>query len=129
MPVLSISAAQVFEGENITVTCQVNSFASERIQSDEIKYSIFRDDALLIREGNYSVTASKETNGKYMCKAEAKSISKKSWSLVFEAKGGECLSVSAVFAHPDLYSLFKFIKKSLFTAFIRLKNINVIPAF
>ncbi|XP_056588053.1 platelet endothelial cell adhesion molecule isoform X3 [Triplophysa dalaica] len=86
VPVLSISAAQVFEGESITVTCQVNSFASERIQSDEIKYSIFRDDALLIREGNYSVTASKETNGKYMCKAEAKSISKKSWSLVFEAK-------------------------------------------
>ncbi|XP_057183072.1 platelet endothelial cell adhesion molecule isoform X2 [Triplophysa rosa] len=86
VPVLSISPAQVFEGEYFIVTCQVNSFASERIQRDEIKYSIFRDDALLIREGSYSVTASKETNGKYTCKAEANVISKKSWSLVFEAK-------------------------------------------
>ncbi|XP_067315567.1 platelet endothelial cell adhesion molecule isoform X3 [Pseudorasbora parva] len=86
IPVLSIPSEEVFEGEHFTISCQISSFASERIQSKNITYLIFRDKTLVIRNNSYSDTAGKVTNGKYMCKAEAKEIIKESLAVVFRAK-------------------------------------------
>uniref|UniRef100_A0A671PZE2 Si:dkey-237i9.8 n=1 Tax=Sinocyclocheilus anshuiensis TaxID=1608454 RepID=A0A671PZE2_9TELE len=86
MPVLIINPAEVFEGEHFTISCQINSFASEKIQRDDIKYSIFGDKTLVIKDNRYSGTAGKASNGKYMCIAEAKGIIKESGRVLFEPK-------------------------------------------
>ncbi|XP_042581612.1 platelet endothelial cell adhesion molecule isoform X2 [Cyprinus carpio] len=86
MPVLSIPQDKVFEGENFTISCQINSFAKERIQMDDIRYSIFQDNTPVINGSIYNGTAGKASNGKYICVAEAKEITKKSRSVLFEAK-------------------------------------------
>ncbi|XP_051568007.1 platelet endothelial cell adhesion molecule isoform X3 [Myxocyprinus asiaticus] len=85
-PVLSIIPSSVFERERFHINCHVKSFASERIQQDDIKYSIFKDNTLIISNDRYSDTAGRATNGKYMCSAEAKGIIKKSLAELFEAK-------------------------------------------
>ncbi len=87
MPVLSIHPAEVFEGENFTISCQINSSASERIQKDDIRYSIFQDKIPVINGSTYRGTAGKASNGLYICVAEAKGIIKKSGRELFEAKG------------------------------------------
>ncbi|XP_051996677.1 platelet endothelial cell adhesion molecule isoform X3 [Xyrauchen texanus] len=86
MPVLSITPPKVFEGEHFNIRCHVKSFASERIQKDDIKYSIFKDNTPKISNDRYSDTASRATNGKYMCSAKANGIIKESWAEIFEAK-------------------------------------------
>jgi len=86
IPSLSIHPGEVFEGEHFDIRCQISSLAS-RIQREDIKYSIFRDDTFVIKDNRYSGTASKATNGKYVCKAEANGIIKESSMLLFGAKG------------------------------------------
>ncbi|XP_051754053.1 platelet endothelial cell adhesion molecule isoform X3 [Ctenopharyngodon idella] len=85
VPVLSIHPAEVFEGENFTISCQISSFDSEEIQRN-ITYSIFRDNTIIINSNNYSDTAGKVTNEEYMCKAEANRITKESQRVLFGAK-------------------------------------------
>lgn len=87
MPVLSIHPAEVFEGEHFTISCQINSFASERIQRDDIRYSIFQDKIPVINGSRYRGTAGKASNGQYICVVDAKGIIKKSGRELFEAKG------------------------------------------
>ncbi|KAK2889082.1 hypothetical protein Q8A67_014457 [Cirrhinus molitorella] len=86
MPVLSIHPAEVFEGELFNISCHINNFASERIQMNAIKYSIFQDKTPVIDDKTYSGTAGKASNGKYMCTAEAKGIFKESTMVLFETK-------------------------------------------
>ncbi|XP_056102126.1 platelet endothelial cell adhesion molecule isoform X2 [Rhinichthys klamathensis goyatoka] len=85
IPFLSIHPDEVFEGEHFDIRCQISSLAS-RIQREDIKYSIFRDETFVIKDNRYSGTASKATNGKYVCKAEANRIIKESSMLLFGAK-------------------------------------------
>lgn len=96
MPVLSIHPAEVFEGENITISCQISSFASEKIQREDITYSIFRDKTSVIKSNKYSGTAGKGTNGKYVCMAKANGITKESQEVLFGAKGRQCLHPSSI---------------------------------
>lgn len=91
VPVLSIHPAEVFEGENFTISCQISSFASEKIQREDITYSIFRDKTSVINSNKYSGTAGKVTNGEYWCTANANGITKKSQRELFGAKGRQCL--------------------------------------
>ncbi|XP_058635965.1 platelet endothelial cell adhesion molecule isoform X3 [Onychostoma macrolepis] len=86
MPVLSFHPAEVFEGERFTISCQIKSFASEKIRRDDIRYSIFQDKIPVINGSRYSGTAGKASNGKYICVAEAKEIIKESRRELFEAK-------------------------------------------
>ncbi|XP_073708083.1 platelet endothelial cell adhesion molecule [Garra rufa] len=85
-PVLSIHPAEFFEGELFTLSCQINNFALERIQRNDIKYSIFRDKTPVKNDNTYSGTAGKASNGNYTCIAEAKGIVKVSMKMKFEAK-------------------------------------------
>lgn len=91
IPLLIIDPTEVFEGEHFTIRCQISSLAS-RIQREDIKYSIFRDETVVINDDRYSGTAGKATNGKYVCKAEANRIIKESSVLLLGAKGRQCLS-------------------------------------
>ncbi|XP_043098140.1 platelet endothelial cell adhesion molecule isoform X3 [Puntigrus tetrazona] len=86
MPALSIHPAEVFEGEPFTISCEINNISSERIQKDEIRYSIFQDQTSVINGSKYNGIAGKASNGKYMCVAEAKGIIKKTEMDRFEAK-------------------------------------------
>ncbi|XP_026119205.1 platelet endothelial cell adhesion molecule isoform X2 [Carassius auratus] len=86
MPVLSIPPAKVFEGEHFSISCQINSLASERIRMDDIRYSILQDKTPVINGSLYNGTAGKASNGKYICVAEAKGIIKKSRMVLFEAE-------------------------------------------
>lgn len=96
MPVLSIHPAEVFEGENFTISCNISSFASEKIQREDITYSIFRDKTSVINNNKYSGSAGKVTNGKYMCMAKANEITKESQGVLFGAKGRQCLVIHSV---------------------------------
>ncbi|XP_050968140.1 platelet endothelial cell adhesion molecule [Labeo rohita] len=82
MPVLSIHPAEVFEGERFNITCQIHSFASERIQRGDISYSILRDKTPVINSG----IAGKASNGEYICIAKAKGIVKESRKVLIKAK-------------------------------------------
>ncbi|XP_048054063.1 platelet endothelial cell adhesion molecule isoform X2 [Megalobrama amblycephala] len=86
VPVLSIHPDEVFEGENFTISCNISSFASEKIQREDITYSIFRDKTSVINNNKYSGIAGKVTNGKYMCMAKANEITKESQGVLFGAK-------------------------------------------
>lgn len=63
---------------------------------DDIRYSIFQDNTPVINGSIYNGTAGKASNGKYICVAEAKGITKKSGSVLFEAKGRQCLLIHFV---------------------------------
>lgn len=93
MPVLSIPPAKVFEGEHFSISCQINSLASERIRMDDIRYSILQDKTPVINGSLYNGTAGKASNGKYICVAEAKGIIKKSRMVLFEAEGRHCFLI------------------------------------
>lgn len=92
MPVLSIHPAEVFEGERFNITCQIHSFASERIQRGDISYSILRDKTPVINSG----IAGKASNGEYICIAKAKGIVKESRKVLIKAKGRQCLLIHFV---------------------------------
>ncbi|KAK7144587.1 hypothetical protein R3I94_010872 [Phoxinus phoxinus] len=85
IPFLSRDPAEVFEGEHFTIGCHISNISS-RIQTEDIKYSIFRDETFVINDNRYSGTAGKATNGKYVCKAEANRITKESSVLLLGAK-------------------------------------------
>ncbi|TRY56334.1 hypothetical protein DNTS_034952 [Danionella cerebrum] len=87
---------EVFEGEHFNVSCRSDNFASERIQLEDIKYSIFKDKSQVVSEDVYSATAGKDTNGKYMCMADASGIIKESSNILFRAKVPEITVVGSV---------------------------------
>lgn len=99
VPALSIHPPEVFEGEHFNITCQIDIFASVRIQREDIKYFIFKEKTPVISNYRYSNTASNVTNGKYMCVAKANDIIKESSSVLFRAKGRQSLVINSLGTH------------------------------
>ncbi|XP_022530947.2 platelet endothelial cell adhesion molecule isoform X2 [Astyanax mexicanus] len=88
-PVLTITPDEVYEGQQLTITCESYEFASERIQKDAVKYYIHRNEQLVTPgafDGTYTTKAGSETNGNYTCKAQVRNISKWSQNQIFRAK-------------------------------------------
>ncbi|XP_072539473.1 platelet endothelial cell adhesion molecule isoform X2 [Salminus brasiliensis] len=88
-PELAIRPTNVFEREQFTVTCESLEFASERIQSSDVKYYIYRNEhhvTLGAFDGKLVATAGSESNGNYTCKAEARNIIKWSQAQIFSAR-------------------------------------------
>ncbi|XP_060774583.1 platelet endothelial cell adhesion molecule isoform X3 [Neoarius graeffei] len=86
-PVLTLTPSEVFERQQFTVTCTSSDFASERIGSHDVKYTIYRyNQALSSTDGTYRDTASTETNGNYTCTAQVNDTIKWSHLMIFTAK-------------------------------------------
>ncbi|XP_060725008.1 platelet endothelial cell adhesion molecule isoform X1 [Tachysurus vachellii] len=86
-PVLTIIPAEVFEGQQVTVTCSSSEFASERIGRRDVRYSIYRNNQELgSSDSSYRDKASSRTNGNYTCTARVNNTVKWSDMKVFIAK-------------------------------------------
>lgn len=87
-PVMTINPAEVFEGQQFTVTCTSWEFASERIGRRDVRYSIYRNNQELgSSDSSYRDKASSRTNGNYNCTAQVNNTIKWSDMKVFIAKG------------------------------------------
>ncbi|XP_027024125.2 platelet endothelial cell adhesion molecule isoform X2 [Tachysurus fulvidraco] len=86
-PVLTITPAEVFEGQQFTVTCSSSEFASERIGLRDVRYSIYRNDQELgSSDSSYTGRASSGTDGNYTCTARVNDTVKTSDRIDFIAK-------------------------------------------
>ncbi|XP_058258266.1 platelet endothelial cell adhesion molecule isoform X3 [Hemibagrus wyckioides] len=86
-PILTITPAEVFEGQQFTITCRSQEVALERIGHHDMKYSIYRNDQELgSRNSRHIDTASSRTNGNYTCAARVNDTIKWSYRTPFMAK-------------------------------------------
>ncbi|XP_030001486.1 platelet endothelial cell adhesion molecule isoform X3 [Sphaeramia orbicularis] len=82
VPTLTMSPAEVFQKEPMTLTCRSESFASERLRREELTYSLDPPESFLIPRGNGEFSGKAlpyEFN--YTCTAQAKGIVKHSKTL------------------------------------------------
>ncbi|XP_038570366.1 platelet endothelial cell adhesion molecule isoform X3 [Micropterus salmoides] len=82
MPTLTMSPAEVFQKENMTLTCKSESYASERLRMEELTYTLDPPNSLLSPRdiGVFSGKAL-QYDFNYTCVAQAKGITKHSETL------------------------------------------------
>ncbi|XP_067354497.1 platelet endothelial cell adhesion molecule isoform X4 [Channa argus] len=87
VPTLTMSPAEVFEKDNITLICKSERYASERLSSGELVYSLYppRDSPSLSGAGVFSRNAL-QNDFDYTCMAQAKGIEKHSQTLTVRPK-------------------------------------------
>ncbi|KAM8772648.1 platelet endothelial cell adhesion molecule isoform 3-T4 [Acanthopagrus schlegelii] len=85
-PTLTMSPAEIFEMENMTLTCKTEHYASERIRKDELIYTLdpSQNTHNHDRKGVFSGKSKSESN--YTCVAEARGIKKRSKTLTVRPK-------------------------------------------
>ncbi|XP_063077082.1 platelet endothelial cell adhesion molecule-like [Engraulis encrasicolus] len=87
-PEVSVRPPVVFEGDNFTVSCSVRRLVENR--EAVLRYRLFHQGALLHHGQHYTVTAAvnahTDTNGQYVCQAEAKEILRNSTALSVTAR-------------------------------------------
>ncbi|XP_051802318.1 platelet endothelial cell adhesion molecule isoform X4 [Acanthochromis polyacanthus] len=81
-PTLTVSPAEVFQREPMTLTCKSESFASERLQSRDLTYTLYSLGNPL-KSGNSGIFSGKALQHEfnYTCTARAKGIEKHSQTL------------------------------------------------
>ncbi|XP_058496617.1 uncharacterized protein LOC131466980 [Solea solea] len=86
-PTLTMFPADVFKGENMSLTCKSESYASERIDKGELTYTLEPSDTSMIstKPGVFSVKAL-TFDFNYTCVAQAKGIKKRSETLTVRPK-------------------------------------------
>ncbi|XP_010872336.2 platelet endothelial cell adhesion molecule [Esox lucius] len=90
-PLLKMKPREVFEGEVFTLNCSSKDYSSERINSGDVKYSLYWNQVLLTSGGYYNATAHLSLNGNYSCQAYAldrgqNQVFKSSNQIVLKAK-------------------------------------------
>ncbi|XP_064180407.1 platelet endothelial cell adhesion molecule isoform X12 [Anguilla rostrata] len=88
-PVLTMEPPEAFEKESFSLTCYSHNISDQRIQRDQVKYSLSRNGVVLTPgdfSGKFNTTAEAYRNGNYSCAAVAKHIRKSSNVVVFKAK-------------------------------------------
>ncbi|KAJ7989384.1 hypothetical protein DPEC_G00303990 [Dallia pectoralis] len=91
-PVLVMRPKEVFEGVNFTLNCKTGGHSNERIDIEDVKYSLFLNQVLLTSGGRYNATAHSSLNGNYSCQAhshgrgQTQKVVKKSNQIVLAAK-------------------------------------------
>ncbi|XP_045904451.1 platelet endothelial cell adhesion molecule [Micropterus dolomieu] len=82
VPTLTMSPAEVFQKENMTLTCKSESYASERLRMEELTYTLDPPNSLLSPRdiGVFSGKAL-QYDFNYTCVAQAKGITKHSETL------------------------------------------------
>ncbi|XP_030289731.1 platelet endothelial cell adhesion molecule isoform X3 [Sparus aurata] len=86
-PTLTVSPDEVFQRDDVTLTCKSESYASERLSEDELTYTLDppQTPQTPSRKGVFSVKSLRiETN--YTCVAEAMRIKKRSKTLTVRPK-------------------------------------------
>ncbi|KAM4635424.1 platelet endothelial cell adhesion molecule [Polymixia lowei] len=68
-PHLKIEPIEVFEGEDFTLTCSVSNYSRERINMQDMQFSIYKNNVQLTRTNKYNAVANASQNGNYTCKA------------------------------------------------------------
>nr|XP_043884000.1 platelet endothelial cell adhesion molecule isoform X3 [Solea senegalensis] len=86
-PTLTMNPADVFKGEVMSLTCKSESYASERINKEELTYTLEPSVSPLIstKPGEFSVKAL-TFDFNYTCEAQAKGIKKRSETLTVRPK-------------------------------------------
>lgn len=94
MPSLTMSPTEVFQGEIMTLTCNSDRFASQRINREDLEYTLYPSKNLPSsgKPGVFNVKAL-QNDFNYTCSAEAKGIKKDSKTLMVRPKGEFSLSV------------------------------------
>ncbi|XP_067440388.1 platelet endothelial cell adhesion molecule-like isoform X3 [Thunnus thynnus] len=86
VPILTMSPAEVFQKEYMTLTCKIESFASEKLRREELIYSLDpSENALSQNNGEFSGWAL-QYDLNYTCIARAKGIVKHSNTLTVRPK-------------------------------------------
>lgn len=90
-PNLTMSPAEVFQKDNMTLTCKSEIYASERLPSNQLTYSMEPSETHLTQKspGVFSGTALQH-DFSYICAARARGITKRSKSLTVRPKGTWC---------------------------------------
>lgn len=81
----------IFEGEPFKLSCSVSIYVPDRINKDEMHFSIYKDNFKVTDSDSITIVANSTNNGNYTCKAEASSVShsfvKESQTVVVKTKG------------------------------------------
>ncbi|KAK2815612.1 hypothetical protein Q5P01_026079 [Channa striata] len=87
VPTLTMSPAEVFQKDNITLICESGHFASERIDRGELDYSLDPPGSL-VTQGGAGIFRGKalQHDFNYTCTAQAKGIQKQSQTLTVRPK-------------------------------------------
>uniref|UniRef100_A0A3Q3FCL9 Ig-like domain-containing protein n=1 Tax=Labrus bergylta TaxID=56723 RepID=A0A3Q3FCL9_9LABR len=88
VPTLTLSPAEVFQKENMTLTCRSESYASERLSKEELTFALDPPQSHLMLKGPgvfYGRVLKSDFN--YTCVAQAKGIVKHSRTLTVRPKG------------------------------------------
>lgn len=88
MPTLKISALEVFQEDEISLTCRSEKLSHDRLEGEFLIYSLEPFDYHMVRKGNgVFVGKAKTIDFNYTCTAAAKGIKKKSNVLTIHPKG------------------------------------------
>lgn len=88
VPTLTVSPAEVFQKEYMTLTCKSERYASERLRREELTYTLDPPDNPLIRRNPGVFIGKALTHDfNYTCVAQAKGITKRSETLTIRPKG------------------------------------------
>lgn len=87
-PTLSMAPSEVFQGEQMTLTCRSESLASERLRRDQLIYSLVPPDHLLLPTDSGVFTGKALAHDfSYTCEARANGLVKRSPVLMVHPKG------------------------------------------
>lgn len=98
VPTLTMSPAEVFLKEYMTLTCKSESYASERLHKNELTYTLDPPEHILYSKEN-GVFSGKAllSEFNYTCAAQAKGIVKHSETLTVRPKGNFSTSIMSGF--------------------------------
>ena len=81
----------IFEGDQLQLTCSVTIYVPEKFSNESIKFSIYKHNKKIISSDTYTTVAQPSKNGNYTCKAQATTLThsfiKESQTVVVKAKG------------------------------------------
>lgn len=90
-PKLTVSPAEIFEGDNFKFSCSITIYVPQRIDNAAVKFSYYKDNVNVTSSQTYIGTAHPSKDGNYTCKVQAQSQTysfvKESQIVVLKAKG------------------------------------------
>ncbi|XP_060903437.1 platelet endothelial cell adhesion molecule isoform X2 [Labrus mixtus] len=113
MPTLTLSPAEVFQKEYMTLTCRSESYASERLSKEELTFALDPPQSHLMLEGPgvfYGKVLQSDFN--YTCVAQAKGIVKHSRTLTVRPKVSVSIPKISVVGRAVLHQSVKILCQS-----------------
>lgn len=89
-PQLTVKPTDIFEGDHFNLTCSVSIYDHEKIESEAMQFSIYKDNVKVASADTYMTEAQPSENGNYTCKAKyashKRTIMKESQTRTVKAK-------------------------------------------